>query len=100
MRGEALDQAMGQRGISPGKIARSQMILRPLGDPGDPQWAGKSALWWKTRYSGYANKIKNFEWIFRLLAYPLSILEFPRKSLIDIFKCCNMRHCCILEAMT
>ena len=42
--------------------ARSQMILRPLGNPGDPQWGGKSALWWKTRYSGYAEKIKNFEW--------------------------------------
>ena len=43
-------------------ISRSQMILRPLGNPGDPQWGGKSALWWKTRYSGYAEKIKNFEW--------------------------------------
>ena len=42
--------------------ARSQMILRPLGDPGDQQWGGKSVLWWKTRYSGYSDKIKNFEW--------------------------------------
>jgi len=42
--------------------ARSQMILRPLGNPGDQRWAGKSALWWKTRYSGYANKIRDFEW--------------------------------------
>ncbi len=42
--------------------ARSQMILRPLGDPGDQQWGGKSALWWKARYSGYSDKIKNFEW--------------------------------------
>jgi clan AA aspartic protease (TIGR02281 family) len=41
--------------------ARSQMILKPLGDPDDPRWGGKSALWWKTRYSGYKNKIKNFQ---------------------------------------
>jgi len=41
--------------------ARSQMILRPLGDPGDPQWNGKPAIWWQTRYLGYANKIKSFK---------------------------------------
>jgi len=41
--------------------ARSQMVLRPLGDPGEEQWAGKSALWWKTRYAGYVNKIRDFE---------------------------------------
>jgi len=42
--------------------SRSQMILRPLGNPGDQKWGGKSALWWKSRYSGYANKIKDFKW--------------------------------------
>jgi clan AA aspartic protease (TIGR02281 family) len=41
--------------------ARSQMILKPLGDPGEQRWGGKSGLWWKTRYSGYTTKIKNFE---------------------------------------
>jgi clan AA aspartic protease (TIGR02281 family) len=41
--------------------ARSQMTLRPLGDPGDPEWDGKSALWWKTRFSGYARKINGFK---------------------------------------
>jgi clan AA aspartic protease (TIGR02281 family) len=41
--------------------ARSQMILRPLGNPGDLEWDGKSALWWKSRFSGYAQKISGFK---------------------------------------
>jgi clan AA aspartic protease (TIGR02281 family) len=41
--------------------ARSQMILRPLGHPGDPEWDGKSALWWKSRFSGYAQKINGYK---------------------------------------
>ncbi len=41
--------------------ARSQMILRPLGDPGDPEWDGKSALWWKSRFSDYSQKINGFK---------------------------------------
>ena len=41
--------------------ARSQMILKPLGNPGDQKWDGKSALWWKTRFSEYTQKIKNFK---------------------------------------
>jgi clan AA aspartic protease (TIGR02281 family) len=41
--------------------ARSQMTLRPLGDPGDPEWDGKSALWWKSRFSGYVQKINGFK---------------------------------------
>lgn len=56
--------------------ARAQMILRPLADPGDPQWAGKSALWWQTRYSGYANKIKNFE----LEAQKMSMTGHPKAA--------------------
>jgi len=56
--------------------ARSQMILRPLGDPGDPQWAGKSALWWKTRYTGYSDKIKNFE----LEAKRMDVTNHPKAT--------------------
>jgi clan AA aspartic protease (TIGR02281 family) len=41
--------------------ARSQMILKPLGEPDDQSWGGKSALWWKNRYSGYTTKIRNFQ---------------------------------------
>jgi len=59
--------------------ARSQMILRPLGDPGDPRWDGKSALWWKNRYSVYANKIRNFE------------LEAKRMELTGHPKAANIR---------
>ncbi len=41
--------------------SRSQMVLRPLSDPGDPQWGGKSTLWWKTRFSDYAQKINGYK---------------------------------------
>lgn len=41
--------------------ARRQMILKRLGDPGDRRWGGRSALWWKGRFSGYAQKIKGFQ---------------------------------------
>ncbi len=56
--------------------ARSQMVLRPLGEPGDPSWDGKSALWWKTRYSGYANKIKNF----KLEAKKMEVSGHPKSA--------------------
>ncbi|GJL78990.1 MAG: hypothetical protein NPINA01_19790 [Nitrospinaceae bacterium] len=41
--------------------SRSQMILRPIGNPSDRQWAGKPGLWWETRFSGYVRKIKDFQ---------------------------------------
>ena len=40
---------------------RSQMILRPTGNPEDERWGGKTALWWKARFSGYTRKIKSFQ---------------------------------------
>ena len=42
--------------------ARSQMILKPLGNPNDTRWGGRSALWWKGRFSGYSQKIKGFQY--------------------------------------
>ncbi len=41
--------------------ARSRMILRPLGDPSEEAWGGKTAMWWKSRFMGYTNKIRDFE---------------------------------------
>lgn len=70
--------------------ARSQMILRPLGDPGEQKWDGKSALWWKTRYSGYADKIKNFE----LEAKKMDMARHPKtaniKKMVAFYK--NLHH--------
>jgi clan AA aspartic protease (TIGR02281 family) len=56
--------------------ARSQMILKPLGKPGETNWGGKSAFWWKNRYSGYATKIRNF----RLEAKKMEISGHPKAS--------------------
>ncbi|VAX26843.1 hypothetical protein MNBD_NITROSPINAE05-818 [hydrothermal vent metagenome] len=56
--------------------ARSQMILKPLGKPGDTRWGGKSAFWWKNRYSGYAAKIRNF----RLEAKKMEIAGHSKAS--------------------
>lgn len=41
--------------------ARSQMILRPLGAPGAQTWNGKSALWWKSRFTEYTQKVREFQ---------------------------------------
>lgn len=66
--------------------ARSQMILRPLGDPDEKKWNGKSALWWKTRYSGYTDKIKNFE----LEAKKMDMARHPKttniKKMVAFYK--------------
>ncbi len=66
--------------------ARSQMILKPLGESNDPQWGGKSALWWKTRYSGYVTKIKNFE----LEAKKMELTRHPKaaniKKMVAFYK--------------
>jgi clan AA aspartic protease (TIGR02281 family) len=66
--------------------ARSQMILKPLGKPGDTNWDGKSAFWWKNRYSGYATKIRNF----RLEAKKMEIAGHPKaaniKKMVAFYK--------------
>ncbi len=41
--------------------ARSRMVLRPLGDPAEEAWDGKTAMWWKSRFLNYTNKIRDFE---------------------------------------
>jgi len=40
---------------------RSQMILRPLGKPGEQTWNGKSALWWKSRFAEYTQRIREYQ---------------------------------------
>ena len=66
--------------------ARSQMILKPLGRPGDSRWGGKSALWWKSRYSGYSTKIRNFQ----LEAKKMEIQGHPKatniKKMVAFYK--------------
>lgn len=66
--------------------ARSQMILKPLGKSGDPQWGGKSALWWKSRYTGYSTKIRNF----KLEAKKMEIQSHPKaaniKKMVAFYK--------------
>ena len=66
--------------------ARSQMILKPLGKPGDLRWGGKSALWWKNRYSGYSTKVRNF----KLEAKKMEIQGHPKaaniKKMVAFYK--------------
>lgn len=54
--------------------ARSRMVLRPIGDPAEEAWDGKTAMWWKSRFLSYTNKIKDFE----SEAYRLEKVRHPK----------------------
>ncbi len=58
---------------------RSQMILKPLDEPGARTWNGKSALWWKSRFSDYAKKIKDYE----VEAAKLDLIQHPKAGKVD-----------------
>ncbi len=33
--------------------AKSELILRPMAEPGEQVWDGKPALWWKLKFKQY-----------------------------------------------
>ena len=38
----------------------NQMILKPLGKPGDRRWGGQTAEWWKKKFDEYTNNIRQY----------------------------------------
>jgi len=41
--------------------AKSELILRPMAEPGEQAWDGKPALWWKLKFKQYNKRIKEYK---------------------------------------
>ncbi|MDH3256057.1 MAG: TIGR02281 family clan AA aspartic protease [Nitrospinota bacterium] len=62
---EGMDGLLGMTFLSAFKVEMDQqnaeMILKPLGDPGDTLWDGKNETWWKKKYETYAGALRQLE---------------------------------------
>lgn len=58
----AMDGLLGMTFLSEFKVEMDRenaaMILKPLGNPGDPLWDGRNETWWKKKYAAYAGTLR------------------------------------------
>jgi clan AA aspartic protease (TIGR02281 family) len=62
---EGMDGLLGMAFLGEFKVEmdreKAELILKPLGDPGDALWDGKNEAWWKKKYETYAGTLRHLQ---------------------------------------